>query len=109
MKKIKYILSIFILLLIIFIPFSFYIYQKQYIIKEEKMGSLLAYMHSLNFKKDTYSIKKTSLILKIYGVTPMQFRKSIKYYSKNLDKLQIAYQNSLDEILLLQAFAKNIE
>lgn len=108
MKKIKYIFSLVTFLIILSLPLGFYLYKKKYIIEEEKMGSILAYMNCLNQNNNNFS-KSSSLILKVYDVTPIQFEKSIKYYSKNLNKLRLVYKSALDEILLQKAITKGEE
>ena len=86
---------------------SFYI--KKYIIDEEKLGNILTYFYILSESKNTNFNSKIDLqdsyasILSSFNVTSSQFIKSIRYYDKNIKKLESIYKNSLDEALLLKA------
>ncbi|MCP3659139.1 MAG: DUF4296 domain-containing protein [Bacteroidetes bacterium] len=106
MKKLKYISLIGLLSIIFLFGLGTYYYKNHYLIQEEKMGLILAHLHSLKNNTKSEKIKYTAKILKIYNITPKQLEKSINYYSSNSKKLIKVYKNSLDNILLLEAMSK---
>ena len=86
-------------------------YNKLYIIKEEKMGSILSYLYFINsFNEEDVDFTNDNInkTLNIHHVTPSQFKASILYYSKRLHKLKTIYKIILDDLLIFKALNKKI-